>query len=120
MNAVVMTACGEMEEEEQTVVPGAEQPKAILVARIWFAIYAAVIALSLSLGSILPLMLVGLPRLYGAWHHVMTGLLQHGGRAENVTDHRLHNRTVYMNPVSRLIHWNMDYHDEQDMFPTVA
>ena len=33
----------------------------------------------------LPLMLIGLPRIYGAWHMVMTGLLQHGGLAENVS-----------------------------------
>ena len=69
--------------------------------------------------SILPLMLVGLPRLYGAWHHVMTGLLQHGGLADNVTDHRLNSRTVLMNPVSRFIYWNMNYHVEHHMFPMV-
>jgi fatty acid desaturase len=64
-------------------------------------------------------MLVGLPRLYGAWHHVMTGLLQHGGLAENVTDHRLNSRTVLMNPISRFIYWNMNYHVEHHMFPMV-
>jgi len=66
-----------------------------------------------------PLLLVGLPRLYGAWHHVMTGLLQHGGLADNVTDHRLNSRTVHMNPVSRFIYWNMNYHVEHHMFPMV-
>ena len=71
------------------------------------------------MGSILPLMLIGLPRLYGAWHHVMTGLLQHGGLADNVIDHRLNSRTVYMNPVSRFIYWNMNYHVEHHMFPMV-
>ena len=54
------------------------------------AIYAATFALALYFGSLLPLMIsVGLPAMYGAWHHVMTGLLQHGGLAENVIDHRL-------------------------------
>ena len=46
-------------------------------------------------------MVVGLPRLYGAWHHVLTGVLQHLGLAENVSDHRLNTRTVLMNPISR-------------------
>jgi fatty acid desaturase len=64
-------------------------------------------------------MLVGLPRLYGAWHHVLTGLLQHGGLADNVTDHRLNSRTVLMNPISRFIYWNMNYHVEHHMFPMV-
>jgi fatty acid desaturase len=96
-----------------------EQHKVIRVARIWLAIYAVVIGLAIHTQSILPLMLVGLPRLYGAWHHVMTGLLQHGGLAENVTDHRLNSRTVLMNPISRFIYWNMNYHVEHHMFPMV-
>jgi fatty acid desaturase len=83
------------------------------------AIYAATLGLALWLGSLLPLMVIGLPRLYGAWHHIMTGLLQHGGLADNVIDHRLNSRTVYMNPVSRFIYWNMNYHVEHHMFPMV-
>ena len=69
--------------------------------------------------SILPLMLIGLPRIYGTLAHVMTGLIQHGGLAENVLDHRLNSRTVYMNPISRFIYWNMNYHVEHHMFPMV-
>ena len=69
--------------------------------------------------SILPLMLIGGPRIYGSWHMIMTGLLQHGGLAENVLDHRLNSRTVYMNPISRFIYWNMNYHVEHHMFPMV-
>jgi hypothetical protein len=49
----------------------------------------------------------------------ITGLLQHGGLADNVIDHRLNSRTVYMNPVSRFIYWNMNYHVEHHMFPMV-
>jgi len=64
-------------------------------------------------------MLIGGPRIYGAWHMLMTGLIQHCGLAENVTDHRLNSRTVYMNPVSRWIYWNMNYHVEHHMFPMV-
>lgn len=105
--------------EEKTFVPESEWSKVVRVARISTAIYAATGALALWMGSILPLMVIGLPRLYGAWHHVMTGLLQHGGLADNVTDHRLNSRTVYMNPISRFIYWNMNYHVEHHMFPMV-
>ena len=34
-------------------------------------------------------------------------------------DHRLNSRTVYMNPISRFIYWNMNYHIEHHMFPMV-
>ena len=105
--------------EEKTFVPQSEWGKVQRVGIIHTAIYAATVALAIWMQSILPLMVIGLPRLYGAWHHVMTGLLQHGGLADNVIDHRLNSRTVYMNPVSRFIYWNMNYHVEHHMFPMV-
>ncbi|MGO4915049.1 fatty acid desaturase family protein [Pseudogemmobacter sp. W21_MBD1_M6] len=116
---MLLNASGRLDPEEATYIPDTEKPKVISVARLWVAIYAAVIALALATQSILPLMIVGLPRLYGAWHHVMTGVLQHAGLADNVLDHRLNSRTVYMNPVSRFIYWNMNYHVEHHMFPMV-
>ena len=36
-----------------------------------------------------------------------------------MVDHRLNSRTVYMNPISRWIYWNMNYHVEHHMFPMV-
>lgn len=116
---MVVNALGRLDPEEATYIPESEKPKVVRVARVWVGIYAATIALALATGSILPLMVIGLPRLYGAWHHVLTGLLQHGGLADNVIDHRLNSRTVYMNPVSRFVYWNMNYHVEHHMFPMV-
>jgi fatty acid desaturase len=116
---MVRNAFGVISDAEKTFVPEQEQPRAIRVARIWLAIYVATIALAVHMGSILPLMLIGLPRLYGAWHHLLTGLLQHGGLADNVIDHRLNSRSVYMNPFSRFVYWNMNYHVEHHMFPMV-
>jgi fatty acid desaturase len=119
MKAMVVNAAGYVSAEERTFIPETEVPKVIFVARIWFLIYAATIALAIYMGSILPLMFVGAPRLYGAWHHVLTGLTQHGALADNVLDHRMNSRTVYMNPVSRFIYLNMNYHVEHHMFPMV-
>ncbi len=104
---------------ERTFVPQSEWARVQRVAIVHTAIYAVTLALAVWMGSILPFMVIGLPRMYGAWHHVMTGLLQHGGLADNVTDHRLNSRTVLMNPVSRFIYWNMNYHVEHHMFPMV-
>jgi fatty acid desaturase len=116
---MVRNAFGIISHSEKTFIPEQEQPRVVIVARIWLAIYAATLALAIYMGSILPLMLIGLPRLYGAWHHVLTGLLQHGGLADNVIDHRLNSRSVYMNPFSRFVYWNMNYHVEHHMFPMV-
>ena len=114
-----LNASGRLDAEEATFVPESEKPKVVRVARVWVLIYAGAIALALAMQSILPLMVIGLPRLYGAWHFIMTGYLQHAGLADNVLDHRLNSRTVYMNPVSRFIYWNMNYHVEHHMFPMV-
>ena len=112
-------ALGIISPDEQSYIPKDEQPKAIFVARIHIMIYATTIAAALYFASWLPLMIIGLPRLYGAWHNVMVGLLQHGGLADNVLDHRMNSRTVYMNPVSRFLYMNMNYHVEHHMFPMV-
>ena len=119
MMDMVRNACGNISAAEQTFIPEQERRRAVTIARIWTAIYVLTIAAAIAMGSWLPLVLVGLPRLYGAWHHVLTGLLQHGGLADNVVDHRLNSRTVYMNPISRFIYWNMNYHVEHHMFPMV-
>jgi fatty acid desaturase len=69
--------------------------------------------------SLLPLMYVGLPSLYGRWLALVFGMTQHAGLAENVLDHRLNARSVRMNPVLRFLYWNMNYHVEHHMFPMV-
>ena len=119
ISRMLLNASGRLHPEEATFVPESEAPKIIRTARIWCAIYAATILTALAMQSILPLMIIGLPRLYGAWHFIMTGYLQHGGLADNVLDHRLNSRTVLMNRVSRFVYWNMNYHVEHHMFPMV-
>ena len=64
-------------------------------------------------------MLVGGPSLYGRWLLMVYGATQHAGLAEDVLDHRLNTRTVYMNPVSRFLYLNMNYHLEHHMYPAI-
>ncbi len=119
LRLMLVNASGELDPQEATYIPKNEHHKVVRVARFWVLIYIGTISISVLVQSWLPLLLVGTPRLYGAWHHVMTGMLQHGGLADNVTDHRLNTRTVLMNPVSRFIYWNMNYHVEHHMYPKV-
>ncbi len=112
-------AAGRMSAEEADFIPETERPKVFFVARIWVVLFAAVIAWAVAIGSILPLMFVGLPTFYGAWLQLLFGLTQHTGLAEDVLDHRLNSRTIYMNPLFRFLYWNMNYHIEHHMFPMV-
>ncbi|MEQ8965856.1 MAG: fatty acid desaturase family protein [Azospirillaceae bacterium] len=121
-NAIKQTALharGKLTADQETFIPKSEWSKVFLVARIWVAIYAAVIALALFLQSWLPLMYVGLPTIYGGWLVMYTGLTQHTGLAEDVLDHRLNTRTIYMNPILRFMYLNMNYHIEHHMYPMV-
>jgi MocE subfamily Rieske [2Fe-2S] domain protein len=116
---ILVHAFGTMTAEEKTFIPEMEFSKVFRRAQIYLAIYTAVIAMSFATRSILPLMLVGLTNLFGTWLLVVYGLTQHAGLAENVLDHRLNCRTVYMNPIHRFLYWNMNYHIEHHMFPLV-
>jgi MocE subfamily Rieske [2Fe-2S] domain protein len=110
---------GRLSDEEKTFIPESEYEKVFIRARIYLGIYAGVIALAIYHRSILPLMFIGLPTLYGSWLMPIYGHTQHAGLAENVLDHRLNCRTVYMNVVNRYLYWNMNYHVEHHMFPLV-
>lgn len=117
---LILHSTGRLDAEEETFVPEMERGKVFQVARIWLAIHLSVVALAVGPQSWLPVLYVGvLPTMYGAWLMVYFGITQHAGLAENVLDHRLNARTVYMNPIFRFVYWNMNYHVEHHMFPMV-
>jgi len=112
-------ALGRMSAGECTFIPESEFPKVYRNARICLAIYGLVIASAIFWHSWIPIFLFVLPQFFGTWLMIIHNTTQHAGLAENVLDHRLNCRTVYMNPVSRFIYWNMNYHVEHHMFPLV-
>ena len=112
-------SAGRLSRDERAYVPEQEHAAATRVARIWLVVYAAVIAIALVTTSWLPLVLVGGPRVYGCFMHVVYGLTQHSGMGENVIDHRLNTRTVLMGPINRFLYWNMNFHIEHHMYPMV-
>ena len=119
LKILVRNAAGTLSLDEQNYIPQSEWAKTVWIARVHMTIYAGSVLVALWMWSWLPLMLIGLPRIYGSWHMVMCGHLQHAGLTDNVLDHRLNSRTVYINPVSRHLYWNMNYHIEHHMFPMV-
>jgi len=112
-------ALGRVSPGEKTFIPESEFPKVYRNARLIVAIYAVVIGAAILLHSWMPIFLFILPQFFGTWLMILHNTPQHAGLAENVLDHRLNCRTVYMNPISRFIYWNMNYHVEHHMFPLV-
>lgn len=116
---ILLHSSGRTTARERTFIPVTEFPGLFVRARIYVVAYAFILALSAFTGSILPLLYVGLVNLFGSWLLLVYALTQHTGLAENVLDHRLNCRTVYMCFIHRYLYWNMNYHLEHHMFPLV-
>lgn len=119
MGHMALHASGRLRKEEETFVPEMEISKVARTARIWLTIYAITIGTAVATGSWLPIVLIGGPRMYGTYMHIVYGLTQHAGMGENVLDHRLNTRTVHMNRINRFLYWNMNYHVEHHIYPMV-
>jgi Na+-transporting NADH:ubiquinone oxidoreductase subunit F len=116
---LVRHALGRMSADERTYIPETQFPKIYRNARIILALHLVVVALCFVLRTPLPAFFIILPHFFGNWLMILHNTTQHAGLAENVLDHRLNCRTVYMNPFSRFVYWNMNYHLEHHMFPLV-
>ncbi len=116
---VFLHAGGRLTEEEATFVPEASGRRCISSLAFTSPFTPWSSSPVSRFRSILPAMYIGLPSLYGGFLTIYFGVTQHLGLAEDVLDHRLNSRTVYMNPIFRFLYWNMNYHVEHHIFPTV-
>lgn len=116
---IILHSCGKMAADEKTFIPESEYRKIYTLARLYLLVYIGVIALSIATHSWLPILLTVGCKLFGSWLMGVYGYTQHAGLAENVLDHRLNCRTIYMNIINRFLYWNMNYHVEHHMFPLV-
>lgn len=112
-------AVGRLDGDTRELVPESELRKVVWEARVFVGIVLGVAVWSATIWSIVPLLFIGLPTIYGAWLMVFFGVTQHAGLRENVLDHRLNTRTVRMNPLFRFLYLNMNYHVEHHIFPSV-
>jgi fatty acid desaturase len=119
IRSMVLHAAGRLTGEERLLIPEPEQSKVFRTARVWLTVYAAAILASVLTASVLPVLLIGGPRLYGAYLAQLYDLTQHSGMGENVLDHRLNTRTIYMSRINRFLYLNMNYHVEHHIFPMV-
>ena len=115
----IQHAAGRMDGTTRELVPPEDLPRLVREARVHIAVLGAAVAGAVMSGTMVPLLFVGLPSFYGAWLLVFFGITQHAGLREDVLDHRLNTRTVYMNPVFRFLYLNMNYHLEHHLFPSV-
>ncbi len=110
---------GSVSGDALVFVPSLDQPKVVRGARVYLALFTAVGALCVAFKSGLPALLIVTPRFWGGPFAQLFNITQHAGLPENVRDHRLNCRTVLLNPVSRFLYANMNFHVEHHMFPMV-
>lgn len=115
----VRHSMGRIADAERSYIPERELPKVAWEARVFVALILAVVVWCIATVSLVPLLFFVGPTFYGAWLVRALGTTQHLGLQEDVLDHRLNTRTIYMNPVLRFLYWNMNYHIEHHLFPTV-
>jgi fatty acid desaturase len=115
----VLHTFGKLDTAEKEYIPVSEHRKTFWEARVYMLILLSIVAACFYAGSILPAMFIFLPSFYGGLVVLLFGITQHLGLYEDVLDHRLNTRTIYMNPMLRFLYWNMNYHTEHHMFPMV-
>jgi fatty acid desaturase len=115
----VMHCFGRLIEDEKAYIPASQYRKTFIEAWIHILLELAVIAACIYTKSILPAMFIVLPTFYGTIIYILYSSTQHTGLSEDVLDHRLNSRTVYLNIINRFLYWNMNYHIEHHMFPMV-
>ena len=110
---------GVLSPDQKDYLPESEWQKAFWTGRLHVGLLIITVIVALILESWLPLFLSGLPTFYGSWLHHLMATTQHAGLAEDIPDHRMNSRTVYLNPLFQFIYCNMNYHVEHHMYPMV-
>jgi Na+-transporting NADH:ubiquinone oxidoreductase subunit F len=110
---------GRVSEADLSYIAERDIGRVVIEARVFVFIWTLLIGWCVLSMSLVPLLFFVGPSFYGAWLVHLFGTSQHLGLRENVLDHRLNTRTIYMNPILRFLYWNMNYHCEHHMFPAV-
>lgn len=119
LTILVRSALGRFDAVERSFLPVEERVRVRDETRAFFAFYAAVVAASLAAGLGWELLLYWvIPRIAGEPFLRLIRIAEHTGAAES--PNLLENtRTVIANPVLRFLFWNMPYHAEHHLLPSV-
>jgi len=119
IKAILFHTLGKPSPNALLFVPKSHFREMYFNSRIHLLMEFGIISSSIIFQSWLPLLLITLPRFYGGLLHNLCSSAQHTGYPMNVYDHRCNTRTVIMNPVLRFFYWNMNYHIEHHLYPSV-
>lgn len=119
VKATAGLAIGRPTQDAADCIPAQGMFRAVIEAQVYMLAYLGVILWSFVAQSWLPVLMLILPRLFGAPTHGVILATQHFGMAQDIPDHRHTTRTMRVNPALRLLYWNMNYHVEHHIFPQI-
>lgn len=110
---------GRFNEREQFFLPESVRPRVIWEARLMVGFYVLLAAVSAVTGAWIGLIAYWLlPRVIAEPSLRLVRMAEHTGMAENA-DPLTNTRTTLTNPLVRFLYWNMPYHAEHHMAPSV-
>jgi len=110
---------GRFTAQELAFLPPSEVRRVTLDSRVMAACYLALLAWGIAFLSPWPFVLYFIPRLLGGWIINLYINTQHMCMGEDQYDHRETTRSIRCGPIGRLLYWNMNYHIEHHLYPTV-
>jgi fatty acid desaturase len=118
IGSLYRSATGRFSAEEQAWIPESERSKVSNEARVMIALYVALIAISIALGSLAILWYWIIPRTLAEPALRLIRMVEHTGMDEG-PDPLTNTRTTKPNPLVQFLYWNMPYHLEHHLAPSV-
>jgi fatty acid desaturase len=116
---LIRHSTGRFTPAEREFLPASEIPKAIFNSRMMSACYAGLLLGGIAFLSPWPFILYFIPRFLGGCVVTLYINTQHMCMAEDLYDHRLTTRSIKCGWLERRLYWNMNYHIEHHLFPSV-
>jgi fatty acid desaturase len=116
---MVRHASGRILERERVYLPAGQDHIVVREARLMMAGYAGLLAWAVIGQTWVPMLYFFIPRFAGAFAVYAFITTQHMAMAQNVSDHRLCTRSMTNSWLGRVLYWNMNYHIEHHVYPSV-
>ena len=116
---VIKHAFGKFSPVVEITASKSYQKKILWNSRFYLCIWILIILYSLYIWSFLPIVYIILPTYIGKPIWFAVNVTQHLAAKIDTKDHRLSTYSIKINPILSFLYWNMEYHLEHHMFPSV-
>lgn len=96
-----------------------DKQQAVNWARLVVLFHLSVLAVGIATGLWMLPVVVSLGTFIGSFWKYFIGMTMHSGLRDNVPDWRKCARTIKLDPFSRFIYWNMNFHAEHHMYAAI-